>query len=69
MTKSKNPKIVTSRACANDMRELPMVALELVDAEAALALARWMAEQTGRTVTVHDADGELLETFQGATKN
>jgi hypothetical protein len=69
MTKSKNPKIVISRACANDMRELPRVALELVDAEAAFAVAKRMAEQTGRTVTVRDADGKLIETFQGATKN
>jgi hypothetical protein len=51
------------------MRELPMIALELVDAEAALSLAKRMAQQTGRTVTVRDADGKVLETFQGATKN
>jgi hypothetical protein len=69
MIESKNPRIVKSRACAKDMRERPMIALELVDAEAALAVAKRMAEQTGCTVTVHDADGELLETFQGATKN
>lgn len=69
MTKSKNAKIVASRACANNTREFPMVSLELVDADAALALAGRMSEQTGRTLTVRDADGELLEKFQGATKN
>jgi hypothetical protein len=69
MSESKNPKIVKSRACAKDMRERPTIALELVDAEAALALAKRMAEQTGCTVTVRDRNGELLETFQGATKN
>jgi hypothetical protein len=46
-----------------------MVAVDLADAEEALRVARQMAEQTGRTVTVRDADGEILGTIQAQPKN
>jgi hypothetical protein len=49
--------------------KLSMVALDLADAEEALALARRMAEHTGRTVTVRDADGEILDTIKAAARN
>ena len=46
-----------------------MIALDFKDEEAAVGLARRLAEQTGRTVTVRNADGELLGTFRGAAPN
>ena len=60
-----NPKIVLVGSGA----KISMVALDLADAEEALALARRMAEQTGRTVTVRDADGEVLGTIAASPKN
>jgi hypothetical protein len=45
-----------------------MVALDLADEEA-LALARRMAEHTGRTVTVRDAEGEILDTIEAVAGN
>ena len=48
---------------------LSMIALDLDNAEEALALARRLAEQTGRTVTVRDADGEVLDIVQGPAQN
>ena len=44
--------------------EVTTVALDLADAEQALSLARQMAEQTGRTVTLCDADGKVLGTIR-----
>jgi len=45
-----------------------MVAVDLAD-EDALALARRMAEHTARTVTVRDADGEILDTIEAVARN
>jgi hypothetical protein len=59
------PKIVLVGA---DM-ELSMIALDLVDAEEALAIARRMADHTGRTVIVRDADGEILDTIKASAKH
>ena len=49
--------------------KLSLVTLDLAYAEEALTLAKRMAEHTGRTVTVRDADGELLETFEAVARN
>jgi hypothetical protein len=49
--------------------ELSMIALDLDNAEEAIALAKLLAKQTGRTVTVRDADGNILETAQAAPKS
>jgi len=49
--------------------KLSTVALDLADADQALAVARQMAEHTGRTVTVRDADGEILDRIKPAAKN
>ena len=46
-----------------------MVTLDLADAEEALAVAKRMAEKTGRTVTVRDADGEVLGTISASPKH
>jgi hypothetical protein len=59
------PKIVLVGA---DM-ELSMIALDLVDAEEALTIARRMADHTGRTVIVRDADGEILDTIKASAKH
>ena len=59
------PKIVFAGSGA----KLSMISLDLAGAEEALALARRMAEHTGRSVTVRDADGEILETIQAHPKN
>ena len=40
-----------------------------VDEEAALDLGRRIASQAGRAITVHDAQGVPLVTFEGAAKN
>ena len=48
---------------------LSRIALDLVDAEAAFAVAKRIVEQTGRTVTVRDTDGEVLGKFENAKKN
>jgi hypothetical protein len=45
------------------------IAFELADEEAALGLGKQISERTGRTVTVRDADGNILGTFQAAPKN
>jgi hypothetical protein len=60
------PKVVVMGARAT---RLSMIALELDHAEQALAVARLLAKQTGRAVTVRDADGNILDTVQAATKN
>lgn len=46
-----------------------MISLDLIDDEEALALARRIADGTGRTVTVRDANGEIIETVRAAPKN
>ena len=69
MTNRKTPKIVISRNGAINMGEFSMIALDLADAEAACAVAKRIAERTGRTVTVRDADGKLLDTFRRAATN
>jgi hypothetical protein len=52
-----------------DAREFSMVSLDLKNEEAAVELAKRLAEQTGCTVTVRDADGELVGTFGGHHQN
>lgn len=49
--------------------ELSMISLGLIDDEEALALARRLADGTGRTVSVRDANGEIMETVRAAPKN
>jgi hypothetical protein len=60
------PKIVI---VGSSGAKLSMVALDFADAEEALVLARRMAEHTGRTVTVRDADGEILDTIEATTRS
>lgn len=48
---------------------LSMISLDLADAEEALAVARRLAEHTGRNVTVRDADGEILDTIEAVARN
>jgi hypothetical protein len=48
---------------------ISMIALDLDNAEQAIALARLLARQTGRNVTVRDSDGNILDTVQAAAKN
>jgi hypothetical protein len=48
---------------------LSMITLDLDNAEQALALARRLAERTGRTVTVRDADGEVLGIVRAPARN
>ena len=59
------PKLVVIGSGA----KLSMVSFDLADPEEALAMARRMAEQTGRTVTVRDANGEVVGTIQAQPKN
>ncbi len=61
-----DPKLVVMGAGAT---RLSMIMLDLEDAERAVALARRLAEQTGRTVTVRDADGYILDIAPGPTQN
>ena len=46
-----------------------LVALDLDNPEQARELARKIAERSGQTVTVSDADGEVLGVFVRATRN
>ncbi|UQR61177.1 hypothetical protein LRP30_29990 [Bradyrhizobium sp. C-145] len=46
-----------------------MITLDLADPDEALAIAERIAEHTGRTVTVRDANGEVLETIRAPSKN
>lgn len=48
---------------------LSMICLGLIDDKEALALARRIANGTGRTVSVRDANGEIIETVRAAPKN
>jgi hypothetical protein len=50
-------------------RRYGMIAIDLDNAEQALELARKIAERSGRTVTLSDADGEVLGVFEGAVRN
>lgn len=49
--------------------KLSMITPDLADAEEALTMARRMAEHTGRTVTIRDADGEILDTIEASARN
>ncbi|OSI76524.1 hypothetical protein BST63_01820 [Bradyrhizobium canariense] len=49
--------------------KLSVVALDLENAEEACAVGKRMAETTGRTVTVRNAEGEVLGIFPGANEN
>ncbi|AWL96256.1 hypothetical protein CIT37_32125 [Bradyrhizobium ottawaense] len=46
-----------------------MFAVDLADEAEALALARLITQQTGRVVTVHDAEGEFVGTIRPLPKN
>jgi hypothetical protein len=58
----KVPKFVGVQAGATPVST---VALDLESSSQALELARRFSERTGRTITVRDADGEILGTFGG----
>jgi hypothetical protein len=66
---NRSSRIVSAKNGEKTPRKYSMIALDLHDEEEALALAKRLAEQTGRTVTVRDADQDLLGTFKGPTKN
>jgi diacylglycerol kinase family enzyme len=59
------PKIVFVGTGAN----FSMIAFDLAEAEQAVALARRVAEHSGRTVIVRGADGEILDTIEAAARN
>ena len=46
-----------------------LIAVDLDNAEQARELARKIAERSGRTVTVSDADGEILGVFERPARN
>jgi DNA-binding LacI/PurR family transcriptional regulator len=60
------PKVVVIGAGA---KQRSMIAVDLDDTKEAFALAKRLAEQTGRTITVRDADGQILDTFPAVTRN
>ena len=60
------PKVVVAGAGA---KQLSRIAVELDNTKEALAWAKRLAEQTGRTITVRDADGQILDTFPAVTRN
>jgi DNA-binding LacI/PurR family transcriptional regulator len=60
------PKVVVIGAGA---KQLSMIAVDLDDTKEAFALAKRLAEQTRRTITVRDADGDILDTFPAITRH
>ena len=54
------PKVVVIGPGA---KQLSRIAVELDDTKEALALAKRLAEKTGQTVTVRDAEGQILYRF------
>jgi hypothetical protein len=64
MAKSKPPSFVFLEAGAS---KLATLGVNMKNADEALALARQMADDTGRTIIVRDASGNILGTFSGAT--
>jgi hypothetical protein len=60
------PKVVVIGAGA---KQLSMIAVDLNDTKEASALAKRLAEQTGRTITVRDADGQILDRFPAITRH
>lgn len=60
-----NPRVLLLGSRA----KLSMVCLGLIDNEEALALARRIADGTGRTISVRDANGKIIETVRAAPKN
>lgn len=60
-----NPRVLLLGSSA----KLSMICLGLIDNEEALALARRIADGMGRTVSVSDANGEIIETVRAAPKN
>jgi hypothetical protein len=59
------PKVVIVGSGA----KLSIVFLDLPDTEEALTIARTMADHTGRTVTVRDANGEFLAKLKPSSKH
>jgi hypothetical protein len=49
--------------------QLSIIALDLNNASEALELAKKIADETGRAVTVRNDDGEVLGVFRGVLKN
>jgi hypothetical protein len=60
------PKVVVIGAGA---KQLSMIAVDLADTKEVFALAKRLAEQTGRTITVRDADGQILDRFPAITRH
>ena len=56
---SKAPNIVVTGTGEKDAREFSMVALDCKGSERVVGLAKRLAENTGRTVTLRDADGNF----------
>jgi hypothetical protein len=63
---SEHPRV---GALAAGATSLSMIALDLDHASQALELAKRFSENTGRAVTVRDADGEILGIFRGVVRN
>jgi hypothetical protein len=49
--------------------KVSMIALDLDDPDEALAVAEQVAQQTGRTVTIRDAKGEIIAKIRAPIKN
>jgi hypothetical protein len=49
--------------------QLSMISLDLSSVSEALELAKKLAIKTGRTITVRNADGEILGILRGAAIN
>jgi hypothetical protein len=54
---------------SQDALEYPVISLDLADAKAAFDLAKRLAERSGRTVVVRDANQKTLGTFGHAKLN
>lgn len=63
---SRKPRIVVLGAGAH---RASIIALDLASAEDAIKIAKRLAEQTGKAITVRDADGVPIETVQKPTRN
>ncbi len=63
------PEIVITGLGPEDAREYTLVALDSANHEKVFALAKRIADRTGRTVRVQDSDAGLFGTFRTATKN
>lgn len=62
-----SPIILTGAGVSTDQRSF--VVLEIADEVKAFEVARWIAESTGREVTVRDANWVELGTIPGGKKH